>query len=113
MRGWLIILCLGILAGLLWATTQASQVRSVFDNGHLLRDPWFVATLVDAYAGFLLFWTWVAWREASIPNAILWFVALMTLGNMAAAAYLLWRLYRTRGTGPAGLLLRDTPSNLP
>ena len=35
---------------------RATQERSVFDNGHLIKDVWFQVTLVDAYLGFGLFY---------------------------------------------------------
>ena len=37
---------------LLALTTWASLERNVFDNAHLLKDRWFLATLMDAYWGF-------------------------------------------------------------
>lgn len=107
MRTWLGTLCVLVLASLLWATWRATLVRSVFDNADLLRDPWFVATLIDAYAGFLLFWSWAAWREQRPLPAVLWLAALLALGNLAAAAYVLLRLWRTRGGSVGDVLGRD------
>ena len=44
---------------MLGTTIYASFDRSVFAVGEqLLADPWFQATLVDAYLGFLTFYVW-------------------------------------------------------
>jgi hypothetical protein len=94
MRWKLTLVCLGILVAMTVVTVRASLVRPVWDNAHLLSDPWFIATLCDAYCGFLLFYVWVAWRERSLSRRLIWFVAIMLLGNFAMAAYVLIRLAR-------------------
>ena len=55
-------------------------------------NPWAVATLYDAYSGFVIYWMWVAYRERSNGTRILWFVLIMALGNIATSAYLFWQL---------------------
>ncbi|MEI6248337.1 MAG: DUF1475 domain-containing protein [Verrucomicrobiota bacterium] len=57
-------------------------------------EPWGLATMFDAYFGFLAFWLYVAWRERSGLARVLWLVALMTLGNFAIAAYALACLFK-------------------
>lgn len=62
-------LFLAILAFMLFATVSASFDRSVWRAGATLwPDPWFRATLADAYCGFLTFYTWLFYREASWPR---------------------------------------------
>lgn len=61
-------------------------------------DPWFVATLVDAYVGFTIFFLWVWFKEKSIASKIVWFVAIMLLGNIATAAYVLLALFRLKAS---------------
>ncbi|HVO57543.1 MAG TPA: DUF1475 family protein [Dongiaceae bacterium] len=56
-------------------------------------NPWAVATLYDAYFGFLTFFCWVAWRERSLGIKVLWFVLIMALGNIAMSAYVLLQLF--------------------
>ncbi len=74
----------GILVALLAVTTYASLDRSVFDVGpQLTSDPWFHATLADAYFGFLTFYVWVAYQESGLWRKLPWFVLIMTLGNIA------------------------------
>ena len=52
-------------------------------------EPWGLATMFDAYFGFLAFWLYVAWRERSLGARLGWLVALLVLGNFAIAAYAL------------------------
>ena len=86
-------------------TIRASLVRNVFDNAALMSDVWLQATLVDAYLGFLTFYVWVAWKERTFPRRIGWFVLIMTLGNMAMAAYVLLQLRMLRPDEGVDVLL--------
>jgi hypothetical protein len=52
-------------------------------------EPWGLATMFDAYFGFLTFWLYVAWRENNNFVRFGWWVALMLLGNFAIAGYAL------------------------
>ncbi len=52
-------------------------------------EPWGLATMLDAYFGFMVFWLYVAWRERTVASRLGWFVALMLLGNFAIAGYAL------------------------
>jgi len=56
-------------------------------------SPWSMATLYDAYFGFLTFFCWLAWRERSLALKVVWFLLVMTLGNIAMSAYVLWQLF--------------------
>jgi hypothetical protein len=80
---------------MLVATIQGSLDRNVMIAlEELWPDPWFRATLADAYFGFLTVFVWIAYRERSLAAKILWFVALMLLGNFAIATYILIELFR-------------------
>jgi len=81
-----------ILVVLLACTIRASLVRSVLDNGDLMSDVWFQATLLDAYLGFLTFYVWVAWKEQTLLRRLIWFVLIMSLGNIAMSAYVILQL---------------------
>ena len=61
-----------------------------------MPDPWFRATLVDAYCGFLTFFVWVAYNEHTMWRRGLWFVLIMTLGNIAMSVYVLIQLTKRR-----------------
>lgn len=105
----------GILVAMLVVTSYASLDRSVFDVGsQLTSDPWFQATLADAYFGFLTFYLWVAYKEVGIWRRVLWFVLIMTLGNIAMSIYVLIQLRRWNAErGVASLLLRADSTMLP
>ncbi len=97
-----------ILLAMLYVTITASLQEGVFTAGaRLWPDPWFRATLADAYFGFVAVYVWIAWRERSAGPRILWFVLLMTLGNIAIAGYVLAALFRLQpGQGPGTLFER-------
>ena len=75
------LLFLLILASMLAVTSWASLQQSLFAiPREVIRNPWFIATLFDAYWAFITFFVWVAWKEGSLAARILWFVALVLLG---------------------------------
>lgn len=112
MKRALAVLFLAILAAMLFVTIRASLERSVFDNGFLIRDVWGIATLADAYCGFLTFYAWVYYKERGAIARVAWFLLIMGLGNIAMSAYVLIALFRLpAGAGPAELLLRDGVSS--
>lgn len=61
-------------------------------------NPWFYATLFDAYFGFLWFYLWIAYRERSMMARLIWLVLILLGGNIAMAIYMLIQL----ATLPAG-----------
>ncbi len=93
-----------VLATMLAVTTWASLREPILAIPSVVwGDPWFVATLFDAYFGFLTFFVWVAYKESSWRARLGWLVAILGLGNMAMAAYALIQLFRV----PADAPLRD------
>jgi peptidoglycan/LPS O-acetylase OafA/YrhL len=76
--------------------------------GRLTTPPdnlWTIATLIDAYYAFLTFYLWVWWKESRARPRLLWFVAIMLLGNIAMAAYVLRQLARLSPDDSMGTLL--------
>jgi hypothetical protein len=107
MKTFLTTVCLAVLTVMLYVTISASlQQDLITATRQLWPDLWFRATLADAYCGFLFFWLWVAWREQSVAKTIVWFVLIMTLGNIAMAAYLLLQLRRWQPSDGIDSLLR-------
>ncbi len=104
------LIFVGILAGMLWATVRASLDRDVISaTVDLIRDPWVVAALFDAYFGFLTFYLWVFYKEPRALPRIGWFIAIMLLGNFAMAFYVLRELARLPAGQPVHtILLRRT-----
>jgi predicted permease len=68
-------------------------------------NPWAVATLWDAYFGFLTFYVWVVYKERKIWARMLWFLLIMGLGNIAMSLYVLIQLMRLRGDESAETIL--------
>ena len=98
----------GILAGMLIVTTTASLKQPLWEWTGLVAEPdrwWTYATLADAYFGFLTFYAWVFYKEASALARAGWFVAIMLLGNMAMAVYVLLQLRQLPAGQPAALIL--------
>lgn len=95
-----------LLAYTSWASTQ----QPVWEWQGLTTGPdrwWTLATLIDAYYGFLTFYVWVFYKEHSAMARGGWFIAIMLLGNMAMSAYVLLQLARLRADEPIeNLLLR-------
>lgn len=78
-----------------WATTQ----QSLLQWGGLTTGVdryWTIATFLDAYFGFLTFYVWVFYKEPRWAPRLLWFIAIMALGNIAMSAYVLLQLFRLR-----------------
>lgn len=88
----------------LWVSTQ----QSVLDWGGLTTQPdnlWTIATFIDAYYGFITFYVWVLWKETRAVPRVLWFLAIMGLGNIAMSAYVLRQLARLKPGDSFGTLL--------
>ncbi|MCU0757761.1 MAG: DUF1475 domain-containing protein [Steroidobacteraceae bacterium] len=97
-----------IFASLLAYTSWASTRQPVWEWRGFAIQPdnwWTIATLVDAYYGFLTFYVWVFYKETRALARLGWFVAIMLLGNMAMSAYVLWQLARLRDDEPASAIL--------
>ena len=107
-RSALQLLFCSILALMAVVTVQASLHQAVWDWGGLVRGPdrwWTIATLADAYSGFLTFYAWVFYKEQRWGSRAGWFVAIMLLGNMAMAVYVLLQLRRLDAGQPAASIL--------
>ena len=107
-------LFLVVIASMLGVTTWASLHTPLFAiPREVFTHPWFIATLFDAYWAFVAFYVWVAWKEQSLVARILWFVAIIALGNIAIAAYMLRELFRVPAAGPlADVFTRRHPGTL-
>jgi hypothetical protein len=97
-----------ILVSLFAVTTWASLRQPVWEWSGLTREPdnaWAIATLLDAYYGFITFYVWVLYKERRWLPRVGWFVAIMALGNMAMSAYVLWQLRKLPPSEPLPSLL--------
>ncbi len=106
------LLFAAILVGMLCVTTWASLTQPVWEWGGLVTRPdraWTIATLADAYAGFLTFYAWVYSKERW-AGRLGWFALIMLFGNIAMAGYMLRALHRLPPGAPLAQLLTRTAS---
>lgn len=108
------IFFLRVLYGLVLATMVVVTVSSSLQENILkipsavTSDPWFIATLFDAYFGFLFFFLWVCYKEKALWIKLSWFVAIALLGNIAMAVYMLLKLFRLpAGSSALDLMLNE------
>ena len=94
---------LSLLLCSVWAGTRQSILQWGGLNGS--DRYWTIATLMDAYFGFLTFYVWVLFKEPRWLARAGWFVAIMLLGNMAMSAYVLIQLARLRPDQGASSIL--------
>jgi hypothetical protein len=89
------IIFIGVLVAMLVVTAWASNIVPLWKTPvSVLGHPWFVATLFDTYFAFLTFWLWVAYKQRGWGSRIAWLIAILLLGNIAMAVYMLIQLFR-------------------
>jgi Protein of unknown function (DUF1475) len=107
-RNTLFVLFAAILISLLAFTSWASTQQPVWEWTGLTQGEdrwWTIATLIDAYYGFVTFFVWVCFKERSAVSRLGWFVAIMLLGNMAMASYVLLQLTKLKPNEPVSTIL--------
>ena len=88
-----------IFVWMLVMTAHVQAHKSIMLSGNEFSwqtSPWSCATLFDAYFGFTTFFVWVCFKERSLWTKALWFVLIMSLGNIAMSGYMLLQLFRLR-----------------
>jgi hypothetical protein len=106
MRSLLVALFGAIFASMIFITVRTSLQMPIWEAFATFGDnPWSVATLWDAYFGFLTFYVWVAWKETGWMARLLWFVLIMTLGNIAMSLYVLIQLFALKPGEEASTIL--------
>ena len=96
----LVTLLLKFLFGAIFLWMTAATIRASLDVSlfaawpAFAANPWAVATLYDAYFGFLTFYVWVLYKERRAAMRVLWFLLVMALGNIAMSLYVLIQLFR-------------------
>jgi hypothetical protein len=90
-----VIVILGLVGVSTWAASHVGIVPAIQDliaNPSAGFTPWLVATLFDAYFGFLWFWLWIAYKETAWTMRLVWLVLVLCLGNIAMGAYMLIKI---------------------
>ncbi len=109
LRGLFITIILWMLAVTGWASTQCG----LFDVPRAVAThPWFIATLCDAYWGFITFSVWVCFKQTSALARAAWIIAIVLLGNIAMAAYCLDELFRIPRGAPVASIFNSRRSGM-
>ncbi|MGV3757500.1 MAG: DUF1475 family protein [Verrucomicrobiota bacterium] len=109
LRGFFIVVLVAMLAVTSWASTEVALWKTPRE---VATHPWFIATLFDTYFGFLTFYLWLAYRETSNAARVIWLVAILLLGNIAMAAYMLYRLFKLSANARMEDLLLRPPAKV-
>lgn len=88
---------LGVLAMTIVLVNGFARGDFFGEGSQLFTMPWGIVSLVDLYTGFILFSGWIIYREKSLPVAILWTIAMMTLGFFAGSLYAFITLQSSNG----------------
>jgi hypothetical protein len=87
-------------------TVRTSLEVSLWSSLHSFAgNPWAVATLYDAYFGFITFWVWVAYKEKTWLGRVIWLLLILGLGNIAMSFYVLIQLFKLKPEQPAETVL--------
>ncbi|MEQ1473874.1 MAG: DUF1475 family protein [Candidatus Acidiferrum sp.] len=107
------ILFSGILIYMIGMTAWVGAHKSILASGDEFSwsgHPWAMATLFDAYFGFVTFYVWVAYKERRWSAKVIWFVLIMGLGNIAMSAYVLLQLFKLRPEQATSAILQRSTS---
>lgn len=90
-----------VIIAMLCVTLWASSVVALWKTPReVATHPWFIATLFDTYFAFLTFWLWLAWKERAWFPRLVWLAAILLLGNIAMASYMLIQLFKLPKDAP-------------
>ena len=74
----------------------------------VVKEPWFITTLVGFYFNISIFSMWVIYKEKTIGQALAWIISFILLGSMATAFYIFCQLKKLKpGEGLEKVLLKD------
>lgn len=100
------VLFAGVFVCMTLVTIRAGMTVSLRDAwADYVANPWAVATLYDAYFGFLTFYLWVLFKERTMGSRLLWFLLITCLGNIAMSLYVLIQLHRLPAGEPVEAVL--------
>ena len=106
LRGFFIV----VLIAMLGVTSWASSLVALWDTPRAVAThPWFIATLFDTYFAFLTFYCWVAYKETSNVARVTWLIAILLLGNIAMATYMIRILFKVSADADMKTILLRQP----
>jgi hypothetical protein len=66
------------------------------DGSTIAGTVWGRVTFVDLGLALVAGWAWIAWRERTLPRALLWLVLTTVTGSLAILGYLALAAWRER-----------------
>ena len=113
MISFLRILFTCILISMLCVTSWASLHCPLFGvPRNVATHPWFIATLFDAYWGFVTFLVWVLYKETKCVSKLAWIFAVLSLGNVAMSVYCLTELFKIKTNQSLEVILLEKRDKL-
>lgn len=91
LRFFFFVVLLSMLAVTGWAGSEIALWKIPYETW---THPWWIATLFDAYWGFLTFYCWIVYKETSWLARAGWLAGVLLLGNIAMAVYALIQLFK-------------------
>ena len=85
------LMLISMLAVCFYAGSQQNMFGYFNEHG---SHPWYVATLLDCYWGFFVFYGWLVYQEKTWWSRVPWLIAICCLGMIAVSSYGLLRTYR-------------------
>jgi hypothetical protein len=95
LRVFFVLVLVSMLAVTSWASSQQALWKI---PAEVIGHPWMIATLFDAYWGFLTFYCWMVYKERSWAARLGWLIGVLLLGNIAMAVYALIQLFKVPTT---------------
>jgi hypothetical protein len=97
-----------LCAYMVYVVISTSIESNLFQEWSYLGSiPWMTATLKDFYANTVVLFSWVAYKEGSSAQKLLWLVLFVCLGSIAVTFYVLLQLFKLKpGQGVESVLLR-------
>lgn len=88
----------------LCALAMIISLGNVFINGNfpvegsaLLNNNWGIMSLVDLFAGIIIFSTWIIFREKNKLLIVVLMVLMLFFGFLTASLYIVFNLYKSKG----------------
>ena len=77
----------------IWAIMN-SDITTVLP--YFKAEPWTMATLIDVYLMFIIFYAFIFYKEKSIISKIIWLIIMLGTGSMGASLYMLIQLFKIK-----------------
>ena len=97
-------LSIGMIFLVIWTSTQ-SNIFKLPES--VVKEPWFMTTLVDFYCNIAVLSVWVVYKEANWLRSCAWIAGFITLGTIATMFYVFLQFTKLKeGEGIEAVLLR-------